>query len=74
MLFITVEVEDTEKEEISLTENKLTFKSAYHLQVFKCFMPFYCRAVGGVDKKTFSVELEFFDEVVPQVKMTIKCF
>lgn len=31
-------------------------------------MPFYCRAVGGVDKKTFSVELEFFDDVIPQVK------
>ena len=38
------------------------------------FMPFYYRAVGGVDKKTFSVELEFFDDVIPQVKMTIKCF
>ena len=28
VLFITVEVEDTEKEEISLTEKKLAFKSA----------------------------------------------
>lgn len=27
------------------------------------------RAIGGVDKKTYAVELEFFDEVVPQVKI-----
>lgn len=49
VLFITVDVEDTEKEEISLTESKLTFK-----------------AIGGVDRKTYAVDLEFFDEVIPQ--------
>lgn len=26
------------------------------------------RAIGGVDRKTYAVELEFFDEVIPQVK------
>ena len=28
------------------------------------------RAMGGADKKTYAVELEFFDEVVPQVKIS----
>jgi len=26
------------------------------------------RAVGGVDRHTYAVELEFFDEVIPQVQ------
>lgn len=72
MLFITVDVEDTEKEEISLTENKLTFKLAIlfvHVLNYIIVGVGLYRAIGGVDKKTYAVELEFFDEVVPQVKI-----
>lgn len=68
VLFITVDVEDTEKEEISLTENKLTFKLACACAK-NIIVIVRCRAIGGVDRKTYAVELEFFDEVVPQVKI-----
>lgn len=68
MLFITVDVEDTEKEEISLTESKLTFKLAMPLAYTEILLLFFYRAIGGVDRKTYAVELEFFEEVVPQVQ------
>lgn len=68
MLFITVDVEDTEKEEISLTESKLTFKLAIMHAPTKNIVNFRYRAIGGVDRKTYAVDLEFFDEVIPQVK------
>jgi len=68
VLFITVDVEDTEKEEISLTESKLTFKLTILLAYSKALLHVFSRAIGGVDRKTYAVELEFFEEVVPQVQ------
>ena len=33
-------------------------------------MAFSHRAVGGADRKSFAVDLEFFDDVIPQVEIT----